>query len=123
MKYTSEDVDFVETECRRTNSEHLAALLRMIKTDSDYGELFAYGSKYLPQVRTLGNDKVDLDLLRNYKPVVLEYFNVLSDLPSLPEKLKELATDLAIYANGESIQIDPKYFSYNPIEEIKKALE
>lgn len=122
MKYNQEDVIYVNSLLDRESSKHLKELSKMIKADSTHEELFDHGKKFLP-ARDERTGRVDLDKLSDYVPEIVGYFNVLAELPSLPKSLKEVATDLAIYANGESVQIDKYYQTLDPDLLIKKALE
>jgi hypothetical protein len=62
-----------------------------------------------------------LDRLDAYNPEIVGYFEILSEVQSLPKKLRDLATDFAIYVNGESVQIDASYFKLNPSATLEKA--
>lgn len=102
-------------------SPHLKALLEMIQNNASYAEVFSYGIRFLPQIKN-ENGKINLDKLNDYQPEIVEFFEVLSDFASLPKELADLATDFAIYANGETVQIDGYYQLLNPETMLKAVL-
>ena len=121
MNYTPEDIKYIEKAAQTSISKHVKALADLVRQSASYAELFAYGMPYLPQIRDKDTGKVDLEKLNGFVPKAVEYFYVLSELPSLPERLKELATELEIYADGEAVQADAYYFSFDPEAELRKA--
>jgi len=94
----------------------------MAGNSASYEELFRYGISYLPRIRNEKTGKINLHALNDYAPVITEFFDVLSELPSLPKDLADLATDLAIYANGESVQTDSYYQHLDPTANLEQAL-
>lgn len=121
MPYTQEDIAYLQKTAATSTSRHVKSLAGLVSKDAPYQELFRHGMPYLPQIRDKETGKVDLDKLKGFKPEVVEYFHVLSELPSLPEALKDAATDFAAYADGEVVQQDGYYFSLDPEAELKKA--
>jgi hypothetical protein len=98
-------------------------LAKMLEEDKSFADLFDHGKKYLPLIKSKQTGKLDLDRLHGYIPEIVEYFDVLAELPSLPDTLKDLATDLAIYANGETVQTDAYYQRMDYEHEIETALK
>jgi hypothetical protein len=123
MHYSVQDFEYLSGLTKASTDLHVLALVNMVKGEASYAKLFAYGSALLPDVRDKKTGKVDLRKLDSYQPEIVSYFSTLSELPTLPNRLKDLATDLAIYANGESLQTDPYYTNMRPELEIKKALD
>ena len=123
MYYSPQDISYIERYSENSVSKHINVLIDKIRKNADYAELFNYGLQYVPKIWNEKSRSENLDLLNDYKPEIVEYFNVLSEIPSIPQKLKDLATDLAIYSNGESVQTDKYYQNLIPSQEIKKALD
>jgi hypothetical protein len=122
MPYSDLDREFISSVAGASSSLHLQELRRLIKENSPYSEIFEYGAAYLPRIRDEITGIVDLERMDDYRPQIMEYFDALSDLPSLPPRLQELATDFAIYANGETLQHDAFYLNFDYRAEIRKAL-
>jgi hypothetical protein len=123
MIYSPDDLTYIGKIIKSAPTEHVIALADRMQRNVPYFELFTYGMRYLPEIRDKKTGKIDLDKLDTYNPEIVGYFEILSELPSLPKKLKDIATDFAIYANGESVQIDASYFKLNPVAALEKALE
>src|SRR6266576_5124559 len=100
MPYTSADMAYVQKAAQNSSSKHATTLAQMVAANVSYAEIFSYGQKYLPHIRDEKNGRINLDKLADYKPEIVEYFDVVAEMPSLPDNLKDLATNLAIYANG-----------------------
>jgi hypothetical protein len=122
MQYSSDDLAYIQRAASKSASRHITALREMLLKNVPYAELFAYGSGYLPHIKNEKTGKIELERLDGYVPEIVEFFDILSEIPSLPARLKDVATDLAIYANGESVQIDAYYLHLDPESEIKNAL-
>ena len=122
MNYSQADMTHIEQAIQATTSKHVKILADMMRRNSPYIELFDYGMRYLPRIRDKKTGKIDLDRLNGFVPQVVSYFHALSEIPSMPEGLKNVATDFAAYADGESVQTDGYYFKLDPESELKKAL-
>lgn len=122
MTYTSQDIEYIERFVSDTSTEHLKKLADMVKAGDTLENIFNYGRQFLPKIFDKKTGLGDLARLEGYTPVIVQYFDVLSELPSLSKNLKDLAADLAIYANGESVQLDSSYLNLDPEAELKKAL-
>src|SRR4051794_6288353 len=109
MQYTPADIAYIQKASFASSSKHVGALQRMIRNNLLFGEMFDYGAKYLPKIRNPKTGKIELERLNEYAPEFVEFFNILSELPSLPDRLKDVAIEFAIYANGESVQMDAYY--------------
>lgn len=99
---------------------NLLTLKNFFNSNTDIAEIISYGIKYLPDIG-MGNNK-NLDNLKNYKQVIVNYFAVLSELSFLSRSIRDLCQDLSIYANGNSIQVDEYYYNLDIKEAVKKAL-
>lgn len=102
------------------SNKHLEYLINKLSNKYiDIEGVIIYGMKYLPD---LLNDKgnIDLDNLEGYKPEVVEYFTLLSELDFLKKDICDFCLNLAIYANGESMQINNNVYSFKPLEEFGK---
>jgi hypothetical protein len=123
MHYSQEDRSYLLNATSASSSKHVNELASMVERNASYSELFEYGAAYLPRLKNEKTGKTDLEKLNGYVPEIVEFFDVVSELPSLPNRLKDLATDLAIYANGETVQADRHYYDLEPLAEIQLALK
>ena len=122
MRYNPKDHQSVQVALNQTGSNHLETLARMLSDNATYSELFEYGLQFLPRLRDPVSGQINLDRLDHYEPEIVSYFHAIADMPSLALRLKDLATDLAIFADGEAVQNDAHYMNLDPEKEIKKAL-
>ena len=122
MDYTAKDNNYIEKTLQTSSSPHVKVLAEMLLQKKSYEVLFEYGMRFLPLVTDTKTRNADLDLLHKYKPGIVEYFDVLSNLPSLPGALKDMATEFGIFADGETLQMDDGYLHFNPSSELKNAL-
>jgi hypothetical protein len=122
MRYSPEDKEYVQTVAAGTDSKHLGKLVQMLEADAPYSEIFRYGAQFLPRLRDPVTGKVDLDRLEGYTPEVDSYFDTVAEIPSLPERLSDLAWELGLYADGETVQVDSYYYSLDCDREIENAL-
>lgn len=98
---------------------HINKLEEFIQQGVTLSDIFLYGKKFLPNIVDTDGKK-NLDLLKNYVPEILPYFDVLAQSGALTPEAEELATDLALYANGTSLEIDNELYSLDVDQEIQK---
>lgn len=123
MHYYSKDVEYVDQSIKREPlKKHLIKLAALLQENASYEELFRYGMAYLPVIRDLTTGIIDLERLSGYEPEVVGYFGTLSELPSLPDILQDVALEFATFANGNSVQQDEHYYSLSPEAILVKAL-
>lgn len=99
---------------------HLTQLRNLVANMSSARDIFLYGVQFLPKI-ILSDGKVDLNLLENYSPDIRPFFDILSEVVSLPKNVSDLATDLALYANGSSVELDNEICSMNPAEKVMEV--
>ncbi len=110
----------MESSINEDERLHLIKLQDLVNTNSPLRDIFMYGIKFLPQI-TSPDGKKNLDALTGYSPDIRLYFDVLSDIESLPADIKDLATDLALYANGSSVELDNEIYSMNPTKRVEET--
>lgn len=98
---------------------HINKLEEFIQQGVTLSDIFLYGKRFLPNIVDTDGKK-NLDLLKSYVPDILPYFDALAHSGALSEKAEELATDLALYANGTSLEIDNELYSLDVDQEIQK---
>lgn len=123
MEYNALDRTYIENLGPEHAHKHITALQELMRQNASYKEIFEYGKPYLPHVRNPNTGRIEISRLYGYQPEIVRYFEVVAEIPSLPNRLKDLATDVAIYANGETLQGDNYYLTFDFDAELKKALE
>ncbi len=99
--------------------KHLEHLQHMLDMQIPLKEIFLYGAHFLPQ--TSNNNGLDLNALHTYTPDIQPFFDVLAQDTTLPQSIQDLATNLALYANGSSAEIDVDVYKMNPIKMIGES--
>jgi hypothetical protein len=113
---------FVELLESYEANKHLEKLKIFFTEDTlDMEQILTYGLPYLPNIIDAHGNK-NLDLLEGFVPQVVEYYEVLGELPFLPNTITDLCTDLSLYANSQSIEISSSVYEFSPASEIEKAL-
>lgn len=105
-----------------TENSHLLRLKDFFSHEhTDLEEILLYGLQYLPNISDSTGNK-NLDLLNDFTPQVVAYYEILGRLSFLPHEISDLCTDLSLYANGESIELDTRIYELSPKNEIEKTL-
>lgn len=123
MLFNAKDRAFMRMITNNSTSEHIKVLAKLVEKNAPYPEMFYYGLKFLPRLRDPNSNMINLERLEGYKPEIVEFFDAISEIPSMPHELRAMATDLAIYANGESVQIDDYYQQLDPETALNKIFQ
>jgi uncharacterized LabA/DUF88 family protein len=119
--YSNKDISIIKRGMKLYSSKHLLKLLEMAEGNATYKTLFEYGKAFLPILKDPKTKRPDLERLEGYLPEVVGYFDTVAELPSLPENLQNLATELAIFADGEAVQTDEYYLNLDFESKIQSA--